>query len=95
MQSSAVIAACQAVGFNPNVGHVVPDNISRLNLVAAGFGVAIVPVSLQRMNVEGVVYRRLRGAPELKIPFSVASRRGDTSAVVRQFLQLAKRTAIP
>ena len=93
MQSNTVIAACQAAGFNPRVGHVAPDNLSRINLVAAGLGIAIVSSSTQRMNVEGVVYRRLKGASSLKVPLNLLSRRSDSSAVVRQFRMSAKRTA--
>jgi DNA-binding transcriptional LysR family regulator len=78
--------------FSPHITHIVPDQISRLNLVAAELDVAIVAASLQRMNVDGVVYRRLKGA-QLKIPLSLVSRRGETSEVVRQFLKMAKRTA--
>src|SRR5258707_14914281 len=59
MQANAVIAACHAAGFSPRVGHVVPNNLSRLNLVAANLGIAIIAASLQRMNIDGVVYRRL------------------------------------
>ena len=57
LQSSAMIAACHAAGFSPRVGHVVPNNLSRLNLVAASLGIAIIAASLQRMNIDGVVYR--------------------------------------
>jgi DNA-binding transcriptional LysR family regulator len=92
-QSNAVIAACQAAGFNPRVGHVAPDNLSRLNLVAAGLGVAVLSTSAQRMNIDDVVCRRLKGAAQLKVPFNLVSRRGDASPVVRQFRTLAKREA--
>jgi DNA-binding transcriptional LysR family regulator len=93
MQSNVVIAACQAAGFNPCIGHVAPDNLSRINLVAAGLGIAIVSSSTQRMNVEGVVYRPLKSASPLRVPLNLLSRRGDPSAVVRQFRVSAKRTA--
>jgi DNA-binding transcriptional LysR family regulator len=93
MQVAAVVAACHAAGFSPRVGHVVPNNLSRLNLVAASLGVAIIAASLQRMNIDGVVYRRLKGAKQLKVSINLASRRGDPSTVVTQFLKLAKRTA--
>ncbi len=93
MQANAVIAACQAAGFSPRVGHVVPNNLSRLNLVAANLGIAIIAASLQQMNIDGVVYRRLKRAKKLKLRLSLASRRGDSSAVVAQFMKLAKRTA--
>jgi DNA-binding transcriptional LysR family regulator len=93
MQSYATIAACQAAGFDPRVGHVAPDILSRLTLVAAGLGVSVVSALVQRINMEGVVYRRLRGVPQLKVPLSLVSRRGDTSAVVRRFRTSAKQTA--
>jgi len=93
MLGNAVVAACQAAGFSPHIGHVVPQQLSVLNLVSAGLGVAIVSASLQRMKMEGVVYRRLKGVAHLRVPLNLASRRGDPSPVVRQFRALAKKTA--
>jgi DNA-binding transcriptional LysR family regulator len=86
-------AACQAAGFSPRVGQEAPYVISILPLVAAGIGISIVPASLQYMNIRGVAYRRLTGSTQLKVPISLASRRGDTSAVVRQFVNLVRRRA--
>jgi DNA-binding transcriptional LysR family regulator len=88
----AVFAACQAAGFSPRVQEV-PQMMSTLPLVAAGIGISIVPASLQHLHVRGVVYRRLTGTPHRKMPLNLASRRGDTSAVVRQFVNLARRRA--
>ena len=93
MQSNALVAACQEAGFTPRIGHVVANNLSRLNLIATGLGIAVVSASMQRMNIEGVVYRRLKGAPQFKIPLNLASRRGDASAVVSRFLKWARRVA--
>jgi hypothetical protein len=45
------------------------------------------------MGRHGVAYRRLKSAKQLKIQLNLASRRGDPSAVVTQFLKLARRTA--
>ena len=89
----AVVAACRAAGFSPRVGQEAPHVISTLPLVAAGIGISIVPASLQHMNIPGVAYRRLTGSTQLKVPLSLASRRGDTSAVVRQFVNLVRRRA--
>jgi DNA-binding transcriptional LysR family regulator len=88
----AIFAACHAAGFSPLVGQEAPRIVSTLNLVAAGLGIAIVPASLQRMQMDGVVYRRLTGT-QPRAPLLLATRRGDTSAVVRRFLDLVKRTA--
>ena len=93
MHSDALVVACQVAGFSPRVGHVVSNNLSRLNFVAAGLGIAVVAASFQRINIDGVVYRRLGGPLQPRAPLNLASRRGDTSAVVQQFLKLAKQTA--
>jgi hypothetical protein len=47
---------------------------------------------MQRMNIENVVYRPLQGSAQLRAPLILASRRGDYSAIVQQFLKLAKQT---
>src|SRR5262245_35927340 len=86
-------AACQTAGFSPRIGQEAPYVVSTLTLVAAGIGISIVPASLQHMNVRDVAYRRLTGSKLLKVPLSLASRRGDTSAVVRQFVDLVRRKA--
>jgi DNA-binding transcriptional LysR family regulator len=84
------IAACRAAGFNPRVGQQAPRITSTLSLIAAGLGISLVPASLQRMNMDGVAYRRLMGPIQPKAPLNLASRRGDPSPVVRQFLNLVK-----
>ena len=66
---------------------------STLSLVAAGLAITCVPASLQRMNFEGVVYRRIKGAEQPKAALNLASRRGDPSAVLRQFLSLVRKAA--
>lgn len=89
----AIFAACHAAGFSPMIGQEAPRIVSTLNLVAAGLGIAIVPASLQRMQMDGVVYRRLEGTPQPRAPLLLATRRSDTGAVVRHFLDLVRRMA--
>jgi DNA-binding transcriptional LysR family regulator len=88
----AVFAACHAAGFSPRVLEA-PHVISTLPLVAAGIGISLVPASLQHMNIRGVAYRRLTGRTQHKVPLNLASRYGDTSAVVRQFVNLVRERA--
>jgi DNA-binding transcriptional LysR family regulator len=92
-RNSAFAAACHAAGFTPRVGQTVPYISSRLNLIAAGLGIAVVAASLQHARMEGVTFRGLKGTPQLKAPLCLASRHGDLSSVVRQFLKSAKMTA--
>jgi DNA-binding transcriptional LysR family regulator len=89
----AIFAACHAAGFSPLIGQEAPRIVSTLNLVAAGLGIAIVPASLQRMQMDGVVYRRLEDTTQPRAPLLLATRRGDTGAVLRHFLDLVKRMA--
>ena len=97
----ATIAACQAAGFNPRVGNLgastqqAPRIGSTLSLVSAGLGITFVPASLQRMNLDGVTYRKITATAQPKAVLSVASRRGDTSAVLKQFLAVVRKSAMP
>jgi DNA-binding transcriptional LysR family regulator len=89
----ATIAACHAAGFSPQVGQQTPRITSTMGLVAAGLGVAFVPASLKRVNMAGVAYRPLKGPAQPKAILNLASRRGDPSAVVRQFVNLVRKGA--
>jgi len=75
------------------IGHKALRLASTLNLVAVGLGISIVPASVQRMQMDGLVYRRLRASTRLAAPLMLASRRRDPSAVVRHYLDLVKRAA--
>jgi DNA-binding transcriptional LysR family regulator len=94
----ATIAACHAAGFNPRVGNLgastqeAPRISSTLSLVAVGLGISCVPSSLQRLNIDGVVYRCLKDAAP-KAVLNLASRRGESSAVVRRFLKTVSQAA--
>ncbi|WP_092514683.1 LysR substrate-binding domain-containing protein [Afipia sp. GAS231] len=89
----ATTVACLKAGFSPRLGQEAPRVTSALGLVAAGLGISVVPASMQRMAMDGVAYRRLKGAAQPKAVLTLASRRGDPSAVVRNFLSLVRRTA--
>jgi DNA-binding transcriptional LysR family regulator len=88
----AILSACTAAGFSPRVGQEAPRIVSTLNLVAAGLGISLVPESLQRMRMDGVVFRRIGGTARPTAPLYLASRRGETSAAARRFLELVRRS---
>jgi len=58
-----ILMACRAAGFEPQVAQEAPQVSSVVNLVAADLGVSIVPASICRIRLGGVVYRRI-AAPE-------------------------------
>lgn len=50
---------------------------------------------MQRLTMEGVVYRYLTGAEQLKAVINLVSRRADQSVVVRNFIDLTNRIKLP
>ena len=89
----AIIAACHAAGFNPEIGQEAPRLPSTLSLVAAGLGVSIVPASMRRLDSDGVAYLELDGCPELVAPLLLATRRSDRSIILRHFREQVKNGA--
>jgi DNA-binding transcriptional LysR family regulator len=88
----AIIASCKRAGFSPKLGQEASQTVSIIHMVAAGFGVSIVPRSLSQIGVEGAVYLGIEGdAPRALV--SLAYRRDDRSTIVRNFVALARRTA--
>jgi DNA-binding transcriptional LysR family regulator len=83
-----VVGACRAAGFEPVISQIAPQLASIITLVAAEQGVAIVPASMSQLQVAGVAYRPMTGqAPTARI--ALAYRRGETSAIVRNFIASA------
>lgn len=87
-----IIASCQQAGFSPTLGQDAPQIPSVVCLVAAGFGVSIVPQSIEYLHVEGVVYLRIDGDGP-RAPIGLAYRRDDHSVIVRNFVALARRSS--
>ncbi|ARP86868.1 LysR family transcriptional regulator [Bordetella genomosp. 9] len=57
----AIYAACLRAGFRPRIGQEAPQMASIVSLVAAGFGISLVPESLRHVHSEGIRYVPLRG----------------------------------
>jgi DNA-binding transcriptional LysR family regulator len=60
-----------------------------VGLVAGGTGVALVPASLRNFRRKGVVYRTVRGLSPT-VEMGMVWRRGDSSAVLRAFLDVVE-----
>jgi DNA-binding transcriptional LysR family regulator len=88
----SIMASCQRAGFSPALGQDAPQISSIVHLVAAGFGVSIVPQSIEQIHAEGVAYLRIDG-DEPRAPIGLAYRKEERSMAVRNFVVLARRSA--
>jgi DNA-binding transcriptional LysR family regulator len=87
---AAILAACLAAGFSPQIVQEAPRLTATLSLVAAGLGVSIVPTSLRRLGGDGVVYRPLTEAHGLSAPLRLVTRRASASPVMARFRTLVR-----
>ncbi len=85
----SIIASCQRVGFSPILGQEAPQIPSIVCLVAAGFGVSVIPKSIEQIRADGVVYLPVKGEAPVA-PIGVAYRKDDRRATVRNFVTLAR-----
>ncbi|HEY7063164.1 MAG TPA: LysR family transcriptional regulator [Chloroflexota bacterium] len=89
-----IMALCERAGFRPRVAQEALQMQTVARLVGAGSGVSLVPRSVQQLHGAGVAYRPLRDAPAAAVEMAIAWRRDDASALLRQFLAVARRAAV-
>jgi DNA-binding transcriptional LysR family regulator len=77
------ISLCREAGFSPRIVQEAPQ-LDIISLVAAGFGVAVVPSSVSALGRSGVVYLEIAGSPRADL--LAAWRVDETSAAVHEFL---------
>ena len=82
-----IFAICLDEGFQPAISQEVTDSVTAVALVAAGFGVALVPATVSQLSLPGVVFRHLNRSPPVKVDFNCIHRRDDTSPILRAFLE--------
>src|ERR1700742_579195 len=90
-----IFALCLEEGFQPRISQEVIDSVTAVAMVAAGFGVSLVPAPVSQLSLPGVVFRRLHRSPPVMVDFNCIYRRDDTSPVLQAFLEtirLMKRT---
>ena len=86
-----VTGLCHEAGFAPNVAQIVGDGLTAMALVAAGFGVCLVPNSITQVSVRGVKYLPIEpvgNGPSVDI--SCIYREGDPSPILANFLDIAR-----
>ncbi|WP_213775246.1 LysR family transcriptional regulator [Bradyrhizobium sp. dw_78] len=81
-----IFALCLEDGFQPAISQEVVDSVTAVSLVAAGFGVSLVPATVSQMSLPGVAFRRLNRSPPVMVDFNCIHRRDDTSPILKAFL---------
>ena len=85
----SILTACSRSGFRPKLGHEVPQALAVIPMVAAGFGVSIVPRSFSQFRFAGVNYIDFEGdAPRSAI--ALACRRDDRSSAIKNVMKAAR-----
>jgi DNA-binding transcriptional LysR family regulator len=87
-----IVRGCRDAGFELVVTQEAPQIPSVINLVAAGLGVSIVPASIAKIAIEGVVYREIEHAPidgpPLTARLGLALLKGQRSPIALNLMNL-------
>lgn len=81
-------ALCRAAGFTPRIAQEARENSTVMGLVATGLGLAVLPESISRIVVSGVVSRALDSKEATTATWLAAPREGQTS-LARAFMDCA------
>ena len=85
----SIFAVCAQAGFRPDVGQEASQLISAIPMVAAGFGVSIVPRSLSEIRLAGVTYVDIEGAAP-RSAIGLACRAEERSAAIKNAMRAAR-----
>lgn len=87
-----LVRLAAAAGFQPRIVQHAQQINGLLALVAAGLGLALVPASMRAVRLAGISYVPLEDA-DAYLLLAVASRIGDQSPALLQFLSTVTETA--
>lgn len=76
-------------GFTPQFSHHVRDFISALSMVGVGLGMAVVPASLQCVQLADIVYRPLADC-SVSAELTAAFRRDEHSPAIANFIAMLR-----
>jgi DNA-binding transcriptional LysR family regulator len=84
-----IITLCHRAGFSPRITHEASNTLTRLGLVAAGFGVHLVHRTWQTMPFPGVAYIPVE--PSDQIVVSCYWRKVDRSPLLKHLIEIVKQ----
>ena len=85
-----VFALCLEEGFRPHVSQEVADSVTAVALVAAGFGVAVVPAATAALRLPNVVFKPISRVKPVTVDLHCIYRADDASPVLHAFLQTVR-----
>jgi DNA-binding transcriptional LysR family regulator len=85
----SVMAACERAGFKPTLEQEVPQIVNVIPVVAAGFGVSIIPRSFSEIHFAGVNYIDIDG-DALRSVLALVYRRNERSAAIKNAIKAAR-----
>jgi len=88
----SIISACRSAGFSPHVEMESPQLSSTVNMVAAGFGVTLIPASIRQIHAIGVTYQKIRDK-NLNTTIALIYRPREKSVAVRNFVEVLRIVA--
>ncbi|SOD79489.1 transcriptional regulator, LysR family [Serratia sp. JKS296] len=66
MLYDTILHQCLKAGFSPQIGMEVSVQQTIVNFVAYGFGVALIPASMENAQIKGVIYRKIEDANQIQ-----------------------------
>jgi len=87
-----LLDAFAARGLTPKIVDETQRIMAAINMVAAGFGIAIVPAALLALRLPAVVYRPLLPLGAVTVPLNTVYRRQADAETVRRFLRACDLT---
>jgi DNA-binding transcriptional LysR family regulator len=93
-RNEAIIGACRAAGFTPNIRHLAAGLSAAFALVAAGKGVTLAPGEASQLPQAQTVFLKLE--PVVPLITSVAAlRKDDERPSIKKLIELCKEQAEP
>jgi DNA-binding transcriptional LysR family regulator len=86
-----LMSYCRDCGFTPHIVQQAPQ-IDVLALVAAGFGLSILPDSVRELRRADIVLRPIIGSPTTEL--RLVWRSGDPSPAVARFVEIVRRVGV-
>lgn len=82
-----LMSLCSAAGFTPRIVQEAPQ-LDIISMVAAGFGVSIMPSSMRNFRRPGLSFRAIAGAPQVEL--LIVWRHQNLSPALHNFVDLVR-----